>query len=171
MPTAAICSRDNARLNAGYPLHSVRAPSLTSRISQGHPLGQPEAPFGRGVDPSRIEGSVGRMQRCRASAFIDESLYCSWSKEHLGARKKRLAPGTTRAATRIEVKDPLREVVDIKVGMADFTLKTAFSKKHGCGWQRRGMRHPPSIGLGEPPALQNLQAVHIPVLSEFITMS
>jgi transposase len=56
---------------------------------------------------------------------ISESLYYSWLKEILEAGKKRLA----RAATSGEVKDLRREVLDMKVLAADFTLENRLLKK------------------------------------------
>ena len=75
-----------------------------------------------------LRGEYSIAELCRREG-IAESLYYSWSKEFLEAGKKRLAGDTARAATSGEVKDLRREVRDMKVLVADLTLKNRLLKK------------------------------------------
>ena len=81
-----------------------------------------------------LRGEYSIAELCRREG-IAESLYYSWSKEFLETGKKRLAGDTARAATSGEVKDLRREVRDMKVLVADFTLENRLLKK---AWSRMG---------------------------------
>jgi transposase len=73
----------------------------------------------------REEHSIAELSRREG---IAESLYYHWSKEFLEAGKKGLAGYTARAANSGEVKNLRREVSDMKVLMADFTLENRLLK-------------------------------------------
>ena len=78
------------------------------------------------LDGLRGEESVAAL--CRREG-IAESLYYSWSKEFLGAGKKRLAGDTGRQATSDEVKDLKREMRDMKELVAELSLENRLLKK------------------------------------------
>ena len=78
------------------------------------------------LDGLRGEDSVAAL--CRREG-IAESLYYSWSKEFLGAGKKRLAGDTGRQATSGEVKDLKREMRDMKELVAELSLENRLLKK------------------------------------------
>jgi transposase len=61
------------------------------------------------------------------------SMYCGWSKDFLEASKRRLAGGTSRAATSDEVKDLRREAQALKEIVANFTLENRLLKKSMIG--------------------------------------
>ena len=74
----------------------------------------------------RGEDSIAAL--CRREG-IAESLYYSWSKEFLEARKKRLAGDTARQANATEVGDLRREMRDMKELVADLALENRLLKK------------------------------------------
>ena len=67
------------------------------------------------------------LERLRGG--IAESLYYSWSKEFLGAGKRRLAGDTAHQANTAEVRDRRREMRDMKEPVADLTLENRLLKK------------------------------------------
>jgi hypothetical protein len=56
-------------------------------------------------------------------------MYYVWSKEFLEAGKRRVAGGTSRAATTDEVKDLRRDAVALKGVVAEQTLELRLLKK------------------------------------------
>ncbi len=88
----------------------------------------------------RGEDSIAEL--CRREG-IPPNVYYRWSKEFLGAGKKRLAGDTAREATSDEVRGLRREAAALKEA-ADLTLENPCSKKHAWGWGGRHMRYPVS---------------------------
>jgi len=82
------------------------------------------------LDGLRGESSIAEL--CRREG-IAESLYYSWSKEFLGAGKRRLAGDTERAATSPEVKELRRETRDLKEVVAEQALELRLLKKSMIG--------------------------------------
>src|SRR6202171_4284550 len=82
------------------------------------------------LDSLRGEHSIAEL--CRREG-IAESLYYTWSKEFLGAGKRRLSGDTARAATSGEVKDLRREATALKEVVADLTLENRLLKKSMSG--------------------------------------
>ena len=78
----------------------------------------------RGVD------SIAKL--CRREG-ISQGIYYKWSKDFMGAGKKRLAGDTARAATTDEVKDLRREARDLKEVVAEQTLELRLLKKSMLG--------------------------------------
>ena len=78
----------------------------------------------------RGEESIAAL--CRREG-IAESLYYSWSKEFLGAGKKRLAGDTARQATSNEVKALRAEARDLKEALAEQMLENRLIKKSMIG--------------------------------------
>src|SRR5438045_9141605 len=68
----------------------------------------------------RGEDSIAEL--CRREG-IAQNLYYRWSKDFLGAGKKRLAGDTARAATSDEVKDRRRGAAVLKGVVAELTLE------------------------------------------------
>ena len=64
---------------------------------------------------------------CRKEG-IAQSLYFTWSKEVMEARKRLLAGDTARAATTNEVKDLRRKASALTDCAADLTLKSRLLK-------------------------------------------
>ena len=64
----------------------------------------------------RGEDSIAEL--CRREGIV-QNLYYRWSKDFLGAGKKRLAGDTARAATSDEVKDLRREASALKEVVAE----------------------------------------------------
>ena len=60
---------------------------------------------------------------------INQILYYKWSKEFLEAGKQRLAGNTNRQATSDEVKDLRREMDQLKLLVAELSLKNRVLKK------------------------------------------
>ena len=83
----------------------------------------------------RGEESIAAL--CRREG-IAESLYYAWSKEFLGAGKRRLAGDTARAATTDEVKALRREARALKEVVAEQALELRLIKKslNGAGDER-----------------------------------
>ena len=75
-----------------------------------------------------LRGDDSIAELCRQEG-IAQSLYYSWSKEFLGAGKKRLAGDTSRAATTGEVKELRSESLALKEVVADLTLENRLLKK------------------------------------------
>jgi transposase len=71
------------------------------------------------LDGLRGEDSA---ELCRREG-INQNLYYRWSREFLGAGKKRLAGDTAREATSEEVKGLRREAVQLKEVVAELTLE------------------------------------------------
>ena len=75
-----------------------------------------------------LRGDDSIAELCRQEG-IAQSLYYSWSKEFLGAGKKRLAGDTSRAATTGEVKELRSESLALKEVVADLILENRLLKK------------------------------------------
>ena len=82
------------------------------------------------MDGLRGEDSIAEL--CRREG-IAQSLYYSWSKEFLGAGKKRLAGGTAREASSEEVKELRREARQLKEIIAEQSLEIRLLKKSMTG--------------------------------------
>src|SRR6266478_4026699 len=78
----------------------------------------------------RGEDSIAEL--CRKE-WINQNLYCRWSKEFLEAGKKRLAGDTAREATSDEVKDLRREAGALKEVVAELMLENRLLKKSMIG--------------------------------------
>jgi transposase len=81
---------------------------------------------------SGLRGEHSIAELCRREGIV-ESLYYAWSKEFLGAGKKRLAGDTERQASSGEVKDLRREMTGLKELVADLTLENRLLKKSMTG--------------------------------------
>jgi len=78
-----------------------------------------------------IEGLRGEMtvaELCRKEG-ISQSLYYKWSKEFLEAGKQRLAGNTNRQADGGEVKEMRQESEQMKLLIAELSLKNRILKK------------------------------------------
>jgi transposase len=78
-----------------------------------------------------IEGLRGEMtvaELCRKEG-ISQSLYYKWSKEFLEAGKQRLAGNTKRQADSGEVKEMRQENEQMKLLIAELSLKNRILKK------------------------------------------
>ena len=78
-----------------------------------------------------IEGLRGEMnvaELCRKEG-ISQSLYYKWSKEFLEAGKARLAGDTKREADGTEVKEMRSELEQLKLLVAELSLKNRVLKK------------------------------------------
>ena len=82
------------------------------------------------MDGLRGEDSIAEL--CRREG-IAQSLYYSWSKEFLGAGKKRLAGDTAREASSEEVKELRREARQLKEIIAEQSLEIRLLKKSMTG--------------------------------------
>ncbi len=78
------------------------------------------------LDGLRDEHGIAEL--CRREG-IAGSLYYAWSKEFLGAAKRRFAGDTARAATSGEVKDLRREARELKEVVAEQALELRLLKK------------------------------------------
>tara|TARA_B110000263_G_C15103821_1_gene416566 strand:+ start:203 stop:472 length:270 start_codon:yes stop_codon:yes gene_type:complete len=78
------------------------------------------------LDGLRGEETIAEL--CRREG-IAQSIYYKWSKEFLGAGKKRLAGDTARAASTDEVKNLCRESRELKEVVAEQTLELRLLKK------------------------------------------
>ena len=79
-----------------------------------------------------VEGLRGEMtiaELCRKEG-ISQSLYYKWSKEFLEAGKSRLAGNSKREADSNEVKEMRAEVEQLKLLVAELSLKNRILKKH-----------------------------------------
>jgi len=73
----------------------------------------------------------------------DTLLHVFWLAQGIPeAVRPRLARDTARAANTGEVKELLRQPSALKEVVADLTLENRLLKKHGRGWEERGMRNP-----------------------------
>ena len=75
-----------------------------------------------------LRGDDSIAELCRKEG-IAQGLYYTWSKEFMGAGKRRLAGDTARAATSGEVQDLRREARALKEAVADLTLENRLLKK------------------------------------------
>ncbi len=82
------------------------------------------------LDGLRGEDSMAEL--CRREG-INQNLYYRWSKEFLGAGKKRLAGDTAREATSEEVKDLRRQAGELKEVVAELMLENRLLKKSMTG--------------------------------------
>ena len=82
------------------------------------------------LDGLRGEDSIAEL--CRREG-IAQSLYYKWSKEFMGAGKKRLAGDTARQATSNEVKSLRAEARDLKEALAEQMLENRLLKKSMTG--------------------------------------
>ena len=78
------------------------------------------------IEGLRGEATVAEL--CRKEG-ISQSLYYSWSKEFLEAGKSRLAGDTKRNADASEVKEMCYEVDQLKLLVAELSLKNRRLKK------------------------------------------
>ena len=78
----------------------------------------------------RDEESIAEL--CRREGIVT-SLYYSWLKEFLEARKRLLAGDTARQATSPEVKELRAEASALKEAAADLTLENRLLKKSMIG--------------------------------------
>ena len=75
-----------------------------------------------------LKGEVTVADLCRKEG-ISQSLYYKWSKEFLEAGKQRLSGNTTRQADSTEVKEMRQENEQLKLVVAELTLKNRVLKK------------------------------------------
>ena len=75
-----------------------------------------------------LRGETTIAELCRQEG-INQNLYYKWSKEFLEAGKQRLAGNTNRQATSEEVKDLRREMDQLKLLVAELSLKNRVLKK------------------------------------------
>jgi transposase len=78
-----------------------------------------------------LEGLRGEMtiaELCRKEG-INQNSYYKWSKEFLEAGNQRLAGNTSRQATSNEVKALRNELADMKLMVAELSLKNRVLKK------------------------------------------
>ena len=78
------------------------------------------------LDGLRGESTIAEL--CRREG-VNQNLYYKWSKEFLEAGKQRLAGNTNRQATSDEVKDLRREMDQLKLLVAELSLKNRVLKK------------------------------------------
>ena len=78
------------------------------------------------LDGLRGESTIAEL--CRHEG-INQNLYYKWSKEFLEAGKQRLAGNTNRQATSDEVKQLRREMDQLKLLVAELSLKNRVLKK------------------------------------------
>src|SRR6478735_3912651 len=79
-----------------------------------------------------LRGEESIAELCRGEGIV-QNLYYRWSKDFLGAGKKRLAGDTARAATSDEVKDLRREANALKEVVCELTLENRVLKKSMIG--------------------------------------
>ena len=75
-----------------------------------------------------LRGDLTVAELCRREG-ISQSLYYSWSKEFLEAGKSRLAGDTRRKADASEVKEMRGELEQLKLLVAELSLKNRVLKK------------------------------------------
>ena len=75
-----------------------------------------------------LRGETTIAELCRHEG-INQNLYYKWSKEFLEAGKQRLAGNTNRQATSDEVKDLRCEMEQLKLLVAELSLKNRVLKK------------------------------------------
>ena len=81
---------------------------------------------------SGLRGEDSVAELCRREGIV-QNLYYRWSKDFLGAGKKRLAGDTARAASSEEVKELRREASALKEVVAELTLENRLLKKTAIG--------------------------------------
>jgi len=82
-----------------------------------------------------VEGLRGEQtiaELCRREG-LSQSLYYKWSKEFLEAGKSRLAGNIKREADSSEVKEMREELDQLKLLVAELSLKNRILKKSLCG--------------------------------------
>lgn len=77
-----------------------------------------------------LRGEAAVAELCRKEG-ISQSLYYKWSKEFLEAGKSRLAGDTRREADGTEVKEMRSELEQLKLLVAELSLKNRVLKKSG----------------------------------------
>ena len=82
------------------------------------------------LDGLRGEDSIAEL--CRR-AGISQGLYYKWSKDFMGAGKKRLTGDAARAANTDEIKELRRQAKDLKEVVAEQTLELRLLKKSMLG--------------------------------------
>jgi transposase len=92
------------------------------------------------LDGLRGESTVAEL--CRREG-INQNLYYKWRKEFLEAGKQRLAGNTNRQATSDEVKELRREMDQLKLMVAELSLKNRVLKPVLAG----GAREKSLLGL------------------------
>jgi len=75
-----------------------------------------------------LRGETTVAELCRKEG-ISQSLYYKWSKEFLEAGKQRLSGNTVRQADSVEVKTMRHEREEMKLLIAELTLKNRVLKK------------------------------------------
>ena len=75
-----------------------------------------------------LRGELSIAELCRKES-INQNLYYRWSKEFLGAGKKRLAGDTAREANSDEVKGLRSEAAQLKEALAESVLENRLLKK------------------------------------------
>ncbi len=75
-----------------------------------------------------LRGEQTIAELCRREG-ISQSLYYKWSKEFLEAGKSRLAGNTKREADSSEVKEMREELDQLKLLVAELSLKNRILKK------------------------------------------
>ena len=75
-----------------------------------------------------LRGEITIAELCRREG-INQNSYYKWSKEFLEAGKQRLAGNATRQATSNEVKELRRELEQMKMMVAELSLKNRVLKK------------------------------------------
>jgi transposase len=75
-----------------------------------------------------IRGDIPIAEMCRREG-INQNSYYKWSKEFLEAGKQRLAGDTQRQATSKEVKDLRTQLDQLKLLVAELSLKNRVLKK------------------------------------------
>jgi len=86
------------------------------------------------IEGLRGEATVAEL--CRKEG-ISQSLYYKWSKEFLEAGKSRLAGDTRREADDTEVKEMRSELEQLKLLVAELSLKNRVLKKAYGVWGRK----------------------------------
>jgi transposase len=86
------------------------------------------------IEGLRGEATVAEL--CRKEG-ISQSLYYKWSKEFLEAGKSRLAGDTRREADGTEVKEMRSELEQLKLLVAELSLKNRVLKKAYGVWGRK----------------------------------
>ena len=83
-----------------------------------------------------LRGETTIAELCRYEG-INQNLYYKWSKEFLEAGKQRLAGNTNRQATSDEVKQLRREMEQLKLLVAELSMKNRVLKKSLFGLERK----------------------------------
>jgi len=75
-----------------------------------------------------LQGDLPTAELCRREG-INQNSYYKWSKEFLEAGKQRLAGNTQRQVTSEEVKELRKELDQLKLPVAELSLKNLVLKK------------------------------------------